>query len=76
MGFFHKNLTSLIVECCIIKVFTKLNMNKIFRIKWNLNSNSFVVCHERNKSRLSNSKTAPRKRIASLVIFMAQHFEI
>ncbi len=49
-------------------------MNKIFRIKWNLNSNSFVVCPERNKSRLSNSKTAPRKRIASLVIFMAQHF--
>jgi len=51
-------------------------MDKIFRIKWNLNSNSFVVCHERNKSRLSNSKTAPRKRIASLIIFMAQHFEI
>ena len=51
-------------------------MDKIFRIKWNLNSNSFVVCHERNKSRLSNSKTAPRKRIASLIIFMEQHFRL
>lgn len=51
-------------------------MNKIFTIKWNSNSNSFVVCHERSKSRLSNSKTAPIKRIASLIVFMEQHFRL
>ena len=50
-------------------------MNKIFRIKWNLNSNSFVVCHEKNKSRLSNSSSASPKGAESLIIFITQQFK-
>ncbi|QDC89977.1 filamentous hemagglutinin N-terminal domain-containing protein [Candidatus Methylopumilus universalis] len=50
-------------------------MNKIFRIKLNLNSNTFVVCHEKNKSRLSNSSSASPKGTESLIIFITQHFK-
>ena len=50
-------------------------MNKIFRIKWNLNSNTFIVCHEKNKSRLSNSSSASPKGTENLIIFITQQFK-
>ncbi len=53
-------------------------MNKIFRIKWNLNSSTFVVCHERSKShatRSSNLSSPPQKRSVNLILFLAQQFK-